>query len=46
MPKTFTSELVNEVGSGCQQFHRGMGYMPGDRAILARKESPAQVLDK
>ncbi len=29
MLKALTGELVNEVVSGCQQFHGGMGYMRG-----------------
>ena len=39
MLKALTGELVNEVVSGCQQFHGGMGYMRGtaDRAALARR---------
>ena len=40
--KALTGELVNEVVSGCQQFHGGMGYMRG--TAIERLWRDARVL--
>jgi acyl-CoA dehydrogenase len=42
MLKALTGELVNEVVSGCQQFHGGMGYMRG--TVIERLWRDARVL--
>jgi acyl-CoA dehydrogenase len=42
MLKALTGELVNEVVSGCQQFHGGMGYMRG--TAIERLWRDARVL--
>jgi acyl-CoA dehydrogenase len=42
MLKALTGELVNEVVSGCQQLHGGMGYMRG--TVIERLWRDARVL--
>ena len=42
MLKALSGELVNEVVSGCQQFHGGMGYMRG--TVIERLWRDARVL--
>jgi acyl-CoA dehydrogenase len=42
MLKALTGELVNEVVSGCQQFHGGMGYMRD--TVIERLWRDARVL--
>ena len=42
MLKALAGELVNEVVSGCQQFHGGMGYMRG--TVIERLWRDARVL--
>jgi acyl-CoA dehydrogenase len=42
MLKALTGELVNEVVSGCQQFHGGMGYMRG--TVIERLWRDARIL--
>jgi acyl-CoA dehydrogenase len=42
MLKALTGELVNEVVSGCQQFHGGMGYMR--EAAIERLWRDARIL--
>ena len=42
MLKALTGELVNDVVSGCQQFHGGMGYMRG--TVIERLWRDARVL--
>jgi len=42
MLKALTGELVNEVVSGCQQLHGGMGYMRG--TVIERLWRDARIL--